>query len=204
MKLIVLLGAPGAGKGTQAKRISEITGLRDMSTGEMLRREAQEDTPLGRTISETIGGGNLVPDELMVNLIRGCIKDGKCRRCQSPELCHAGFILDGFPRNITQAKALDAMVREQGRRVHHVILLDVDEKILKDRIESRARNSGDERRSDDTASTLLHRLSIYKSLTSPLIPYYEGQGILRRLDGMKPMDVVTQELTEIITSRRAA
>ncbi len=204
MKLIVLLGAPGAGKGTQAIRVANITGLKHMSTGEMLREEVAKGSPVGKDISEALERGDLVSDELMISLIKGCIRNGKCPGCKTPDLCHAGFVLDGFPRNISQAMALDAMMQEQGRSLDHVILLDVDEKILQGRIESRAQASGDARRADDTESTLYHRLSIYNSLTKPLVPFYEGKGVLRRVDGMKPMDEVTDELTEIITGRKAA
>ncbi len=204
MKIIVLLGAPGAGKGTQAVRIAKMTGLKHLSTGEMLRAEVEAGTPIGRTISDTLARGDLVSDEMIINLIRGCLRDGKCPKCPTPELCHSGFVLDGFPRNVSQAKALDRMMHEHGRAVDHVILLDVDEKILRDRIESRARQSGSARRSDDTEKTLFHRLSIYNNLTKPLAPYYEQRGVLRRVDGMKPMDEVTDELFEIITGRKAA
>jgi adenylate kinase len=203
MKIIVLLGAPGAGKGTQARRIAQMTGLKHMSTGEMLRSEVAAETPIGKAIAETLEQGNLVSDELIIGLIRSCIRDGKCPGCQTPELCHAGFVLDGFPRNVSQAKALDRMVNDHGRAIDHVILLDVDEKILKSRIENRARESAN-KRSDDTETTLYHRLSIYSSLTKPIIPYYEQRGVLRKIDGMLPMDEVTGELFEIITGRKAA
>lgn len=204
MKLIIMLGAPGAGKGTQAKRIAAATGMKHLSTGEVLRAEVEAGTPVGRSIAETLAQGNLVSDELILSLIRNCIRDGRCLGCDTQDYCNTGFVLDGFPRNLGQAIALDRLIHEQGRTVDHVLLLDVDEKILRSRIEGRARESGGARRSDDTEKTLLHRLSLYNSLTRPLVPYYEQRGVLRRIDGMKPMDAITDELFEVVTGRKAA
>jgi adenylate kinase len=113
-------------------------------------------------------------------------------------------VLDGFPRNISQAKALDLMIAEQGHTLDHVVSLDVDESILKERIEYRIKESGANRRSDDTEHTLYRRLSIYREQTRPLEHYYEQQGLLRRVDGMKPIDTITGELYEIVTGRKAA
>lgn len=204
MKLIVMLGAPGAGKGTQAKRIAEMTGMKHMSTGEVLRAEVEAGTPVGLNIAETLAQGNLVSDELIVSLIRSCIRDGKCLSCMTREQCNTGFVLDGFPRNVNQAKALDLIMHDGGRCIDHVIHLDVEEKILRSRIESRAKESGGNKRADDTEATLLHRLSVYNNITRPLVPFYEQKGVLRRVDGMKPKDVVTSELFEIVTGRKAA
>jgi adenylate kinase len=204
MKVIVLLGAPGAGKGTQAIKIEQKTGLRHLSTGEMLRAEVESGTELGKSIAGTLEKGSLVSDDIIIAIIEGCIKGEQCPKCPGLEECRAGFILDGFPRTVNQAQALERMMKEQGRQVDAVVLLDVEESTLAERIETRVRESdSDTARADDTISTLKNRLRIYNQRTMPLISFYEERGQLRRVDGMKPIDEVTQDVYDAITGDRA-
>lgn len=204
MKLIILLGAPGSGKGTQALQIEKKTGLRHLSTGEMLRAEVEAGTDLGKELAGTLEQGNLVPDEVIIDIIRGCVRGDKCPQCPGLEACRAGFILDGFPRTVPQAEALDEMLKDQNREIDDVILLDVDESILFERIERRIRENAGNKRADDNARTLKNRLEIYTRATKPLVPYYEKKGLLRRIDGMRPIDQVTDEVFNVINRKKSA
>jgi len=132
--------------------------------------------------------GELVSDDIIIELIGNCISEPECEK---------GFILDGFPRTVAQAEALDNMLNHMARKIDHVIVLEVDHDILLDRIKSRASESG-EARSDDNESVLKNRLEVYERQTAPLLPYYEGKGILRHIDGMKPIDDVTSQIEAVI------
>jgi adenylate kinase len=213
MKLI-LLGPPGAGKGTQAKRLEERHGLVQLSTGDMLRAAIRAGTPLGRQVKSIMESGALVGDEVIIAMIR--------ERIQEPD-CHEGFILDGFPRTVTQADALDQMLNDLGWHLDAVIEMTVDEAALTERITGRytcamcGRGYNDTfaptkvagvcdvcggmeftRRDDDKAETVHARLQAYRALTRPILPYYEGKGILRRVDGMADIDAVSQEIEAIL------
>ena len=163
---ILLLGPQGSGKGTQARRISAEYGIPHIATGDMLRQAMEAGTPLGLTIKPIYDAGQLVPDEIMIELIR--------ERLEEPDGT-AGFVLDGFPRTMPQADALDAMLREIGRELTVVFALQVSDKICIERLLKRAR---DERRSDDTPEAIRRRLELYHRETEPLIEHYRTMGVL--------------------------
>lgn len=185
---IIIFGPPGAGKGTQAVRIQEKYKIKQLATGDMLRAEVASESALGNTLKAIMASGELVSDDIIIELIGSCVSEPECER---------GFILDGFPRTVPQAEALDEMLRHMARKISHVIVLEVDQDILIDRIRSRAAESGDAR-SDDTAEVLKNRLEVYDSQTAPVLPYYDGRGILRTIDGMKPIDEVTAQIEAIL------
>jgi adenylate kinase len=189
MKLI-LLGPPGAGKGTQARRLEEQFGLRQLSTGDMLRAAVAAGTELGRRAKDIMARGDLVPDDLVVSLL--------LERIKAPD-CAKGFVLDGFPRTVAQAEALDRALSAQGLKIDHVVALKVDEKVLFARIDGRAREaqtSGQPLRPDDNPETLKQRIRVYNDQTAPILPYYEKAGRLQWIDGMAPIDEVYRQLTE--------
>ncbi len=202
MKVIILFGAPGAGKGTQATRLSEMTGLKHLSTGEMLRAEVDAGTDIGKQVEGLLEQGSLVPDDMIIEMIEGCILGKRCPQCPGVDQCRVGFILDGFPRTLRQAEALEQMLKTQGRNVDNVILLEVDEEILADRIRKRVLESGDAKRADDSVDVLKNRLRIYHKQTEPLIPFYEERGLLNRVDGMAGIDEVTEELYKVVAGDR--
>lgn len=163
---ILLLGPQGSGRGTQAKRISAEYGVPHIATGDMLRSAIAEGTPLGQRVRPILDSGGLVPDELMIDLIRD--------RLQAPET-EAGFVLDGFPRTLVQAEALDAMLREVGRELRIVFEMQISDAVCIERLLKRARDEG---RPDDTPETIAKRLELYHQETEPLVEYYRTQGIL--------------------------
>jgi len=187
---LILLGPPGAGKGTQAKRLEERRGLLQLSTGDMLRALRDSGTPLGLHAKEIMDAGKLVPDDIMVEMI--------AERIDRPD-CANGFILDGFPRTVPQASALDGMLETRRLRLDRVIELKVDEGVLVDRIRRRLEETPPEkRRADDTPETLKHRLEVFRAQTAPILPYYRERGVLQAVDGMKPMDAVTADIEAIL------
>ncbi len=185
---LILLGPPGAGKGTQAKRLEERHGLRQLSTGDMLRAAIAAGTPLGLQVKAILDRGDLVPDGVMLDMIAERIRDPDCAR---------GFILDGFPRTVPQAEGLDTTLAAEGRSLDMVLEIRVDETALFDRIATRAAESS-QKRSDDTPETLRKRLDVYRAQTAPIIPYYRDKGILRTLDGMQPINAVTAEIERLL------
>lgn len=186
--ILILLGPPGAGKGTQAERLVARYGVVQLSTGDMLRAAFAAKTEMGIKAKEVLDRGDLVSDDIVVGIIAD-------RICQ-PD-CAKGFILDGFPRTVKQAEALDAMLTEKGRTLDHVISIEVDEKMLFARIENRAKETGGAR-SDDNAETLKKRLAVYHEQTTPIIPYYRKKGILKTVNGMKSIDEVSKALYAIL------
>ncbi len=212
---IVLLGPPGAGKGTQAKRLEELRGLKQLSTGDMLRAAVAAGTPLGLQAKQIMESGQLVRDDLMVAMI--------AERITAPD-CAKGFILDGFPRTLHQAEALDAMLAERGLgRIDRVIELAVDEPALVERIAGRftCANCGAAyhdkfkqpkvpgvcdrcggtsfvRRPDDKAEAVAVRLEAYRKQTAPILPYYRSRGLLRRVDGMASPEEVARQIDEAL------
>jgi adenylate kinase len=213
MKL-VLLGAPGAGKGTQAKHLQEKYNSVQLSTGDMLRAEIASGGEIGRNAKELIDAGALVPDQMIIDMIAGRIDTDDCAN---------GFILDGFPRTTRQAEALDAMLVEKGLKLDHVIEIRVDDEAMVQRITGRytcaecgagyhdtfQRPKVDgvcdtcggtrfTRRSDDNAATVRARLKAYHEKTAPILSYYGKKGMVRTVDGMASIDEVTRQLERIV------
>ena len=185
---IILLGPPGAGKGTQAKRIVDERGLVQLSTGDMLREAIANGTALGMKAKEIMDRGDLVADDIILGMIR--------EKLESPA-CAAGVILDGFPRTIAQAEGLEAMLDEMGQSIACVVELKVDEKALLARIENRAREEGSAR-ADDNADVLVKRLEVYHANTAPILPFYASRGLVREVDGMQPIETVAAEIGSIL------
>lgn len=214
---LILLGPPGAGKGTQAKRLEQTRGLVQLATGDMLRAAVASGSELGREVKAIMESGALVPDAIIIDMI--------AERIGQPD-CQNGFILDGFPRTVPQAEALDAMLAARGRKLDHVILMEVDEDTLVDRISGRftCQNCGASyhdrykrpriegvcdvcgsrdlvHRADDRMEAVKTRFAAYRNQTAPILPYYEDRGILRRVDGMVEIDAVTRQIEAILADR---
>ena len=189
---IILLGPPGAGKGTQSTRIVTRFGIPQLSTGDMLRAAVAAGTPVGLEAKAIMDRGDLVSDEVVVGIVADRIEEPDARN---------GFILDGFPRTVPQAIALDAMLADKSLRLDAVIEFKVDEKALVGRIEKRAAETlaaGLPVRKDDNPDVFRTRLEAYKAQTSPLVTYYERTGLLRGIDGMRPVDEVTGKLMHLL------
>jgi len=188
---IILLGPPGAGKGTQAEMLVSEYGLVQLSTGDMLRAAIAQGTELGLKAKAIMDAGDLVADDIILGMIR--------ERLQSDE-CANGVILDGFPRTVAQAEGLDEMLAEIGMGINHVIEIKVDEAALFARIENRANETGGAR-SDDTAEVLEKRLKVYHESTAPILPYYRGKGNMSVVDGMMSIADVSSAIKEILGSQ---
>jgi len=217
---VILLGPPGAGKGTQAKRLEKRHNLIQLSTGDMLRAAVASGSELGRKAKSVMDAGHLVPDDLMIAMIADRIGQADCAN---------GFILDGFPRTTPQAEALDRMLAAKGLQLQAVIEMKVDEDVLVDRITGRytcARcgagyhdryqkpkvagvcdNCGGtefKRRADDTEETVRTRLAAYHAQTAPILPYYRGRGVLQAVDGMASIDEVTRQIEGVLAAAMGA
>lgn len=189
---IILLGPPGAGKGTQAKVLVDNHGVVQLSTGDMLRAAVASGSELGQQAKAVMDAGKLMPDEIMVEIISARIAEPDCAN---------GFILDGFPRTTAQADALDKMLEKKGLPLDHVIEIAVNDAVLIDRINARVAETPEaERRDDDNAETLKHRLDVYHEQTAPILPYYEARGMLKRVDGMQSIDEVSKQIGAIISA----
>lgn len=213
---IILLGPPGAGKGTQASRLEQERGMVQVSTGDMLRAAVKAGTDIGRMADEIMKAGKLFPDDLMSQILGA--------RLDQPDT-DAGVIFDGYPRTQAQAVSLDELLLERGRSLQHVIELSVDEDALVDRITGRfsCMKCGEgyhdryklpeveglcdvcgadqfKRRPDDNAETVRQRLSEYRAKTAPILPYYEARGLVRRVDGMAPIGEVTDAIESILNA----
>jgi adenylate kinase len=191
---LILLGPPGSGKGTQAQRLVKRHGIVQLSTGELLRAAVAAQTPVGLKAKDIMASGGLVPDEIVI----GIISD----RLDQPDAAK-GFILDGFPRTVPQAQALDELLKKKHMRLDAVIELRVNESALLQRVENRVaemRARGEEVRIDDTPEVLTKRLASYRSLTEPLIHYYSERRKLLTVDGMMTIEHVTREINRILTA----
>lgn len=211
---LILLGPPGAGKGTQARRLEDTRGLVQLSTGDMLRALVAGGSPLGQQAKEIMAAGKLVPDELVIQMISD--------RIDQPDVKN-GFILDGFPRTVAQADALDRMLADKGLKLDHVIEMKVDDAALVERITGRytcakcgkgyhetfekpkvdgvcdsCGGTEFKRRADDNAETVKTRLDQYHAQTAPILPYYRERGVLKSVDGMADIDVVTEQIGAIL------
>jgi len=189
--ILILLGPPGVGKGTQASRLTKMRGLVQLSTGDMLREAIANGTELGRKAKSIMDEGKLVADDIILGMI--------AERLSSPD-CANGVILDGFPRTIEQAKGLDTMLVEMGLSVNHVIEMQVDENILADRILKRAQES-EQVRDDDNVEVLKKRLKVYHENTAPIIPYYKDGGKVSVVDGMQPIEDVAAAIDRILNGQ---
>lgn len=190
---LILLGPPGAGKGTQAQRLIEKHKIVQLSTGDMLRAAVAAGTPVGQRAKSIMDAGQLVPDEVVVAIIADRIGQPDARN---------GFALDGFPRTVPQAEALDRLLAERGLKLDAVIELKVDEGILVKRIENRVAEMtarGEPLRKDDNPEVLKGRLAAYRAQTAPLAGYYDAKGMLRAVDGMAPIDDVTKAIGRLLS-----
>lgn len=216
--ILILLGPPGAGKGTQAKRLEAQYGIVQLATGDMLRAAVAAGTEVGRKAKAIMEAGQLVPDAIVIGIIEDRIGQPDCRN---------GFVLDGFPRTVAQAEALDDMLARKGLRLDHVIELKVDDEALIERISGRFTCAkcgegyhdkfkrprtegvcdvcgGTEfvRRSDDKAETVRARLQAYHAQTAPILPYYREKGLLAQVDGMADIDEVTRQIRAVLDAGR--
>ncbi|BBF93078.1 hypothetical protein BLTE_17630 [Blastochloris tepida] len=189
---LVLLGPPGAGKGTQAQRLTARHGIVQLSTGDMLRAAVAAGTPVGLKAKDIMARGELVPDEVVVAIVADRIDQDDCRN---------GFVLDGFPRTPGQAEALGRMLAEKGLKLDGVVELVVDHSALVKRIETRVAEMtarGEAVRADDNPEALKQRLSAYTAQTAPLSDYYRTKGLLKEVDGMKTIDEVTEAIGQVL------
>jgi adenylate kinase len=185
---LILLGPPGAGKGTQAQRLVDKHGIVQLSTGDMLRAAVKAGTPVGLRAKDIMARGELVPDEVVVGIIEERIEQPDARK---------GFILDGFPRTVAQAEALEKLLARKGLKLDAVVELEVDDEILLQRIEKRVAEMqarGEPVRADDNAESLKKRLDAYRAQTAPVSDYYASKGALKTVDGMAPIDDVTKAI----------
>jgi adenylate kinase len=194
---LILLGPPGAGKGTQAQHLVAKYGIVQLSTGDMLRAAVKAGTPLGRKVAGIMASGALCPDNVVVSIVEQRIGEPDARK---------GFILDGFPRTVPQAEALDRMLASHGIALDAVIELRVDEEALIRRIESRIadmQKRGEPLRPDDNPDVLHRRLAAYRQQTAPLVAYYRDHGILRSIDGMAPIEQVAEAIEQVLDAALA-
>jgi adenylate kinase len=191
---LILLGPPGAGKGTQAQRLVAKHGIVQLSTGDMLRAAVAAGTPVGQRAKAIMDRGDLVSDDVMIDIIAD--------RIGWPDSAN-GFILDGFPRTIAQADALSDLLAKKGLKLDAVIEIAVDEAILRDRVAGRARETGGAR-ADDTLETLSKRLAVYRAQTAPVADYYRRKGMLKTVDGMGTMDQVSAVIENLLSAATEA
>ena len=183
---VVLMGAPGAGKGTQAKRLEALLGLPQVATGDLFRANLKNQTELGKLARTYMDKGELVPNEVTIAMVRD--------RLSQPD-CEAGAILDGFPRTLAQAEALDELLQEFGAKIAVVPYIHVAQEVLVKRLAKRAEIEG---RADDNEETIRTRMQVYESETAPLLDYYQNRGLLVKINGEQAIDDVSADLTAVI------
>ncbi len=184
LKKLILLGPPGSGKGTQAKRLAESFGYLHLSTGDMLREEVKKGSELGAKAKSIMEKGELVPDDLIVAMIKSRLTDGD-----------SGVILDGFPRTVAQAEALDTMLTEAGEVIDRALLVDVSDEEVTKRLLGRAEIEG---RADDTPDVIGNRLNVYKQQTEPIVDYYSKLSKLSRINGEQAIEQVFADLKAVV------
>jgi adenylate kinase len=189
---LVLLGPPGSGKGTQAQRLVKRLGIAHLSTGDMLRAAVDAGTEIGLRAKAIMDRGDLVPDEVVIGVI--------AERIGQPDAAK-GFVLDGFPRTVGQAEGLSRLLDNKRVKLDAVIDLRVDDEALVARVAGRAKETG-AARADDNPATLRRRLEVYHEQTAPVAGYYEGRGLLRPVDGMLPVDQVTEAIERVLKQRQ--
>jgi adenylate kinase len=187
---IVLLGPPGAGKGTQAVRLADHFACADVATGDIFRANVAEGTELGRAAQEYMDRGDLVPDEVVIAMVMERLAESDC---------DGGFVLDGFPRTVNQAEALDRRLVDLGVPLHAVLCFEADEEELLRRLAGRA---AAQHRADDAEQTIRHRLEVFGIKTRPLIDYYAHRGLLIKVDAIGPIEVVTKRILAAIEGNR--
>src|SRR5487761_2721509 len=194
MMRLILLGPPGAGKGTQAKRLQDRYGIAQISTGDMLRAEVAADSPVGREAKAVMESGALVSDDIIIRMLGARLDRADCAK---------GFILDGFPRTVPQAEALDRLLADKRLKLDAVIELRVDDAALVDRVAGRftCKSCGGRefvRRADDNRDTVAARLEAYHRQTAPILPHYQAQGRFFTVDGMAEIDEVTRQIAAVL------
>jgi adenylate kinase len=184
MAKIIFLGPPGAGKGTQAQRLAESLEIPHISTGEILRNAIAQATPLGQKAQSYVEKGELVPDNLLLDLVRDRLKQPDAQK---------GWILDGFPRNVSQAAFLETLLQELNQTLNYALNLEVPDEVLINRLLERGRQ-------DDNADTIQRRLEVYRNETEPVIEFYQERSCLRAIDGNRSVEEVTESLKKVVTS----
>ena len=187
--IIILLGPPGSGKGTQANFIQSKLSIPHLSTGDILRQSVQNETNLGIKVKDIMAEGKLVSDDLVLDVIKERISESDCNQ---------GFILDGYPRNIAQAESLNIVLKNINRNIDRILFLDVDFAVLQSRIESRSKENNEQKRVDDTSEVLIKRLDEYRSQTAPLSEYYRNDKKFKKINGMKSISEVSLDIENFL------
>ena len=187
--IIILLGPPGSGKGTQANFIQNKLSIPHLSTGDILRQSVKNETDLGNKVKNIMAKGELVSDDLVLDVIKERVSQSDC---------NLGFILDGYPRNITQAESLNIVLKDIDRNIDKILFLDVDFEVLESRIESRTKENNEEKRADDTSEVLIKRLEEYKIQTAPLGEYYSNNKKFKKINGMKSISEVSLDIENFL------
>ena len=189
--IIILLGPPGSGKGTQANFIQNKLSIPHLSTGDILRQSVKNETDLGNKVKNIMAKGELVSDDLVLDVIKERVSQSDC---------NLGFILDGYPRNITQAESLNIVLKDIDRNIDRILFLDVDFEVLESRIESRSKENNEEKRADDTSEVLIKRLEEYKIQTAPLGEYYSNNKKFKKINGMKSISEVSLDIENFLNN----
>lgn len=182
---LVFFGPPGAGKGTQAQKIVSDFGIPQISTGDILRAAVKNETPLGKQAGPLMAAGKLVPDELVIGIVEERLKEKDCAK---------GFLLDGFPRTIPQAQSLEVVLQKSGKRIEHVVSLEVPDAVIHERMKGRGR-------ADDSPETVQKRLDEFRKLTAPLKAYYQERGLLRTINGVGSLDEIYASIRQSIGAK---